>query len=146
MASLKNQILENEPSINIPESEEMVDDSEDPNQEDLKEDEQEQSPEFNDLNNMVQDSSSQNGEELKQQCAQVLSVFKEQKQALEGMSEQAPELYQATLGMLQCMIEMSKVLFMDQPNADVDQEIPDEVCVVEKARPLRVVCGGNWKP
>jgi len=75
------------------------------------EDDQEQSgAEAEALNQMMSDPG-QKIVKMKKQVAATLSAFKDQKDQLVAIQQQAPELYEATLGMLQTMLDLSKALF-----------------------------------
>lgn len=83
-------------------------------------------------------------EELKERVASILVSFKENKTALEMMKQSNPKMYQSSIGMLESMIEMAKMLNMNPekdaaameakdglPDADIagaeeGQEMPEE--------------------
>jgi hypothetical protein len=96
--------------------------------------------------NQILSESGQDVEKMKSQVAATLSAFKEQKDALVAIQEQAPELYEATLAMLQTMLDLSKAVFggaedqqqpedMDQeePSPDIQENIPMEQVEQEPA-------------
>ncbi len=78
-------------------------------------------------------------EGLRQQVGAALDVFRQQRETLLAMKDQAPELYEANIGLLQALIAMSNLMFgapqemapeqqMEEP-ADVempDQEMPGQ--------------------
>jgi hypothetical protein len=130
---------EEEQPIEIPESENMEPSDEMESQEipmesdEIQEDgaevtpegaQQDPSVEMDAFNQMLSDSG-QNVAKMKQQVAASLSAFKEQKDQLVAIQDQVPELYEATLGMLQTMLDLSKAVF-GGGEEEADQEIPQD--------------------
>lgn len=74
--------------------------------------------------NQILSESGQDVEKMKSQVAATLSAFKEQKDQLVAIQEQAPELYEATLAMLQTMLDLSKAVF---GGAEDDQQQPEDM-------------------
>jgi hypothetical protein len=80
--------------------------------------------------NQMNDEAGAHISGMKQQVAEALMAFKAQKDQLEAMQQQAPELYSATLTMLQTMLDLSKALFgeadQSEPEMPQDMEQPQE--------------------
>lgn len=78
-------------------------------------------------NDMQSSSSSRDNEELKNQIADILASFKANKQALDYVKQANPELYKATIGMLQSMVEMAKKLgFGDQAEQQAEEQVAQQ--------------------
>ena len=69
-------------------------------------------------------NEEQVAEELREQIATALQGFQAQKEAMMAMQDQAPELYAATLVLLQTLIQMSQLIFGDEEGGEEGQEQP----------------------
>lgn len=96
---------------NVTSQEEGID-GEGEGEEDGQDDSGEEDGEFGDV---LQDGLNDGADDIQKEkifqlVAQALQGFKNQQAILERAKEQAPELYQSTINMLKCMIEMAKML------------------------------------
>jgi hypothetical protein len=100
----------------------------------LAEDEGDDSPDLGSVLQEGLDSHADNiqREKVIQLAAEALEGFKGCKDILEKAKEQAPQLYEASIAMLKAMIEMAKMLGLDQEaqehaGADGDQSMDDQL-------------------
>ena len=90
------------------------------------------------LNDMMSEEQHQAPDELKGQIAQVLAAFKDQKQTLDQIGEQAPEFKQATLDLLRVMIQMARALFPGDGESKEEQapeQMPQDAAPAPQGAP-----------
>lgn len=73
----------------------------------------------------AQDAEGQ--DKMRQQVIQILKVFKDRSQELEGLQQQDPELYESMTGMLQIMTELAKDYFGQPQNEQDAQMVKSEL-------------------
>jgi hypothetical protein len=94
----------------------------------LGEEEQEEGPDLSGVLQEGLDDHANNAqrEKVVQMAAEALQGFKGCKQILEKAKDQAPQLYQSTLSMLRAMIEMAKLLGLDEATEETAEEVVGE--------------------
>ena len=131
----------------VPEDEEEVVEEEVPEEQEADLDEtgpQDSDDEAQAFHEMLSDENAELVENMKGQVAQTLDGFKQVKDQLEGIKDQAPELFQATIGMLDTMLELSKLVFgpySEEGGEEMPQE--DEEDGIGEDEPEHIQVGGK---